>query len=147
MSSESLIAVSQILPEEVEKVTAAFKAALDKKVVLPVIFDVTGSETFTDYIMVCHGTSDRHVQAIYEGIEAALRARGMRPIGIEGENLCHWVLMDFGGLIVHIFYEPLRDFYDIEGLWVASPKLDLEEMERRGVVMGVRPEPLKTDGE
>lgn len=141
MSPEALIAIDRILPEEVEKVTAAFAAVLDKKAVYPVIYDVTGSETFTDYILICHGTSDRHVQAIYEGIEKALRDRRMRPIGVEGESLCHWVLMDYGGLIVHIFYEPLRDFYDIEGLWASSPRLDLAEMESRGVVTGRRPEP------
>jgi len=116
----------ELLPEEVEKVTLAINAAVDQKAENPLIFDVTDRETFTDYIFVCHGTSDRHVQAISENIELTLKKHKIRPIGIEGENLCHWVLMDFGGLIVHIFYEPLREFYDIEGLCADCPSLDIE---------------------
>ena len=120
--------VSQLLPEEAEKVAVAVRAAGDKKAENIVVIDVTGCETFTDYIMICHGNSDRHAQAIYEGIEKTLRKRRIRTIGTEGERLCHWILMDFGGLVVHVFYEPLRDYYDIEGLWVGSPLIDIEPL-------------------
>lgn len=118
--------IPNLLPEETKKVVLAVKSALDQKALNPVLFDVTERETFTDYIMVCHGTSDRHVQAIYESIEVTLKKQKIRAIGIEGESLCHWVLMDFGGLVVHVFYEPLREFYDIEGLCADCPSFDIE---------------------
>lgn len=114
----------EILPEEYEKVTTALGVVADKKAIEPLLFDVTARQTFTDYILICHGSSDRHVQAIYETVEESLKKKGIRPIGIEGENLCQWVLMDYGGLIVNVFYEPLRGFYDLEGLWTGCPVIE-----------------------
>ncbi len=119
-----------ILPEEYEKILVALHAADERKAERPLLYDVTGRETYTDYILICHGTSDRHVGAIQERIARAMKKHGHRAIGVEGEDLNHWVLMDYGGLIVNIFYEPMRDFYDLDGLWMGSPELDVAELLR-----------------
>ncbi len=115
----------KILPEERTKLLTALLAADRKKAQRIAVYDITERQTFTDYLIVCHGSSDRQVQAIYEGIDAALRPLKIRPIGVEGQSLAYWILMDYGGVVVHIFYEPYRDFYDIDGLWASSPALDV----------------------
>jgi len=117
-----------ILPEEQEKLILAVQAAGDKKAERLVVLDVTGRETYTDYLVICHGTSDRHVQAIHDGITETLRKRQIRPMGVEGEQTGHWILIDYGGVVINVFYEPLRDFYDIEGLWAGSPVLEVEDL-------------------
>ncbi|RJO68687.1 MAG: ribosome silencing factor [Myxococcales bacterium] len=114
----------KLLKEEKAKVLAALKAADAKKAERLVLIDLAERQTFADYLMICHGTSDRHVKAIHEAIAEALRKLGSRPIGVEGEALAQWILMDYGSLVVHIFYEPLRDFYDLEGLWADCPAFD-----------------------
>jgi ribosome-associated protein len=105
---------------------AAIEAALEKKALEPVLIDVTEQGTYTDYILVVSGRSDRHVQAVADGvIDAMKRERGSVPIGVEGKRDGHWVLIDFGDIIVHVFYHPMREFYDLEGLWVDAPRVQV----------------------
>jgi ribosome-associated protein len=54
-----------------------------------------------------------------------MRDQGFRPDGIEGEQEGHWVLMDYGDVVIHLFYQPIREFYDLEGLWIDAPRMDL----------------------
>lgn len=67
--------------------------------------------------VICHATNRRQVGAIADGVAEDLRALGARSTGVEGREACRWVLVDFGDVIIHIFDEPLRGFYDLEGLW------------------------------
>jgi len=78
--------------------------------------------SFTDYFLLCGGKSDRQVQAIAQGIEEALKKKGIRPLGQEGMTEGKWVLMDYEDVVVHIFLEPVRAFYDLEGLWIDAPE-------------------------
>lgn len=117
-----------LLPEEKTKVLVAVKAASAKKAERMRLFDLVAKASFTDYILICSGTSDRHVQAIARGIEEDLRKLKIKPLGIEGEDVGQWVLLDFNGLIVHVFQETSRDFYDLEGLWSDCPLLDVEKI-------------------
>jgi ribosome-associated protein len=55
-----------------------------------------------------------------------MKKSGFRPLGIEGEKTARWILMDYADIIVHVFYEPVRDFYDIERLWSDAPKMEIE---------------------
>ncbi|MEJ2366716.1 MAG: ribosome silencing factor, partial [Deltaproteobacteria bacterium] len=73
------------------------------------------------------GRSTRHVQAIAEHIEAALSQRRVKPLGIEGLLEGHWVLLDLNDVVVHIFYHPVRAFYDLEGLWWEARQVDFSE--------------------
>lgn len=77
--------------------------------------------------MICSGSSDRQVQAIASGIQETLKKEGKRPIGIEGERVGKWILMDYGDIVIHIFYDPVRDFYDIERLWTDVPRMEVDD--------------------
>jgi ribosome-associated protein len=103
---------------------AAMEAALDKKALEPVLIDVSGQSSYTDYILVLSGRSDRHVQAVADAVKETLKkTRGAMPLGVEGERDGKWALLDFGDLIVHVFYHPMREFYDLEGLWSDAPRV------------------------
>jgi ribosome-associated protein len=99
-------------------------AALEKKAQDPVLLELKGTTSFTDYFLLCSGKSDRQVQAIAQGIEEALKKKGIRPLGQEGMTGGRWILMDYEDVVVHIFLETMRKFYDLEGLWIDAPRID-----------------------
>jgi len=82
---------------------------------------------FTDYFLICSGASDRQVQAIATSIREKMKKNGMLPLGVEGESHGQWILMDYDDVVVHIFYEPVREFYDIERLWSEAPRMEVDE--------------------
>jgi ribosome-associated protein len=91
--------------------------AEDKKAVDIVLLDLAGLTTMADYFVICSGGSERQLDAIAGGIIDGMRAEGTRPIGREGVPASHWVLVDFGIVIVHVFTPPERDFYQLEKHW------------------------------
>ncbi|MCG6910220.1 MAG: ribosome silencing factor [Deltaproteobacteria bacterium] len=93
-------------------------AVLGKKARQVVILDVKALTTVADTFIICSARSNRQVTAIAEFISTHLKKRGKKAINIEGKQEGHWVLMDYGDVIIHIFLEPLRSFYDLEGLWI-----------------------------
>jgi len=104
----------------------AAEAALGRKAEELVALDVRELTSYAQFFLICHGTNSRQVIAIAEAICADLKAScGELPLGIEGLESARWVLVDFGDLVVHVFDEHLRRFYDIEGLWVDAPRLEL----------------------
>ena len=109
-----------------ETAKAAIDAALDKKALLPVLIDVSALASYTDFIGIVSGRSDRHVDAIADGVLAAMKARGRSLLGQEGNGSGRWTLLDFGDVVVHVFYHPVREFYDLESLWVDAPRLPLK---------------------
>lgn len=104
----------------------AAEAALDKKAEEVMILDVRGLTSYADYFVLASGASNRQVMAIADAIEEKMKQAGNRPLGIEGYNQGHWVLMDFGDVVAHVFYEETRGLYDIEGLWAEAPRIFLE---------------------
>ena len=104
----------------------AVEAALEKKGLEPVLLDVGALASYTDHILIVSGRSDRQVMAIADGILEALSAKGKKPIGKEGGKGGQWTLLDFGDLIVHVFYHPVREFYDLESFWVDAPRVKLD---------------------
>jgi ribosome-associated protein len=103
------------------------KAAIEKKAQDPVLLELKGVASFTDYFLLCSGKSDRQVQAIAQGIEEVLKKKGIQPIGQEGMREGRWILIDYEDVVVHIFLEPVRKFYDLEGLWIDAPRVDLQK--------------------
>jgi ribosome-associated protein len=93
------------------------EVAEDKKAADIVLLDLAGLTTIADYFVICSGGSERQLAAIADGILEVLRAEKVRPIGREGEPASHWVLVDFGSVIVHVFTPPERDFYQLEKHW------------------------------
>jgi ribosome-associated protein len=111
--------------DSLEAAKAAIEAALDKKALLPVLIDVSSLASYTDFIGIVSGRSDRQVDAIAEGILAAMKARGRSLLGQEGSGSGRWTLLDFGDVVIHVFYHPVREFYDLESLWVDAPRVQL----------------------
>jgi len=91
--------------------------AEDKKAADIVLLDVGELTTVADYFVICSGGSERQLEAIGDGIVDGLRTDGVRPIGREGTAASHWILLDFGGVIVHVFTPPERDYYGLERHW------------------------------
>jgi ribosome-associated protein len=104
----------------------AIELALDKKALEPVLLDVRTLCSYCNYQLVVSGRSDRQVEAISEGIITGLRDQDIRPIGTEGKRSGQWALLDFGDFVVHVFHHPLREHYDLEGLWVDAPRVPIE---------------------
>ena len=103
----------------------AVLAALEKKAQDLKLLNVRELSSFADYFLICTGRSDRQVRAITDGIVEALKRSGDPPMGIEGYAEGKWVLIDCNDLIVHIFYEPIREFYNLESLWYDAAQVDL----------------------
>ena len=98
-------------------------AAIEKKAVAVEILDVAGKVDYADFLVIMTGRSDRHAQALAQGIEEALRQKSVRPVAVEGLPNGMWVLMDFGDVVVHVFQDEARQLYDIEGLWLDARRL------------------------
>jgi ribosome-associated protein len=106
-----------------EQVLLCVNTSIKKKAKDLIILNVKELSSFADYFIICSGTSDRQVQAIAASIQEILKGYGILPLGVEGERLGKWVLIDYEDVIIHVFYEPIREFYDIERLWSDAPRM------------------------
>jgi len=110
---------------------AAF--ALDKKAFNVRILDVRKISSLTDFIVIASGSSDRQVKAVAESVHLSLKKdHDTMPIGIEGLNEGRWVLIDYGDVMVHVFHEPVRLFYDLDGLWCDAEEVPAQETIQAG---------------
>ncbi len=109
-----------------ELAVAAMEAALDKRALGPVLIDVSQMGSYTDFIGLVSGRSDRQVDAIAEAVTLAMKARGVLVLGREGSGSGRWTLLDFGAFVIHVFYHPVREFYDLESLWIEAPRVKLD---------------------
>lgn len=91
--------------------------AEDKKAADIVLLDLGELTTVADAFVICSGGSERQIAAIADGILGGLRDEGIKPFGREGTPESHWVLVDFGSVIVHVFTPPERDYYELEKHW------------------------------
>ena len=110
----------------IEKARLCLTTISERKAVDPILLHVENLTTVADYFLITGGNSTRQVQAIARHLQKTLKERGIAPYGIEGEQEGQWVLLDYGDVIIHIFYQPIREFYDLEGLWVEAPEIRLE---------------------
>ena len=116
---------TRLTPEQNDSQTLALhcvNACLTKKAQDLTILDVRNLSSFTDYFIICTGTSDRQVQAVCSAVQEYMKEKGIRPLGIEGERHGRWILMDYGDVVIHIFYEAVRELYDLERLWSEAPQ-------------------------
>jgi ribosome-associated protein len=114
-----------------KKALALAEAAYDKKAENIVILKMTRLSDFADYFVICSADSDRGVKTIVENIERKCKELGEKILGTEGLKESKWVLIDSVDVIVHVFYEPIREEFDIESLWNEAPRVDLPfEQER-----------------
>jgi ribosome-associated protein len=110
-----------------DRTLACVEAALDRKAYDLVVLHTKEHSSVADYFVICSGRSDTQVQAIADAIEARMRADGVRPLAIEGREHGKWALLDYDDIVVHVFYTPIRAFYDLERLWVRAPRVALPE--------------------
>lgn len=116
-------------------VRAAIGAAQEKQAADVVLLDLAGLGAFTDYFLLCTGFSSPQVEAICNEIEERLERTGTRRVRREGKSGSDWMLLDFGGLIVHVFTERARHFYDLERLWRVARRVEFKES-REGSFLG-----------
>ncbi|MGJ0204349.1 ribosome silencing factor [Leucobacter sp. gxy201] len=106
----------------------AVRAADDKGATAPVALEVGEQFGFADAFLILTGSVERNVQAISDAIEEALNAAGVRTLRREGRESGRWVLLDFGDIVVHVFHQEERGFYQLEKLWSDCPVVDLAPM-------------------
>lgn len=102
---------------------AIAQAASDTKAIDIVVLDLQKLTSFTDYFIICSGASDRQLSAIANAIRQSVKAKGRLPIGFEGERSSHWMVVDYGDVVAHIFHQDERDYYQIERLWADAPRI------------------------
>jgi ribosome-associated protein len=107
------------------EVRAAVEAAQDKQASNITVLKLSGVSAFADYFVLCSGQSGPQLHAIAEAIEERLEREGMRLAHREGKSGAEWVLLDYGSMVVHIFGEGARRYYDLERLWRNAERLDV----------------------
>ncbi len=102
------------------------RCAIDKKAEKVVVIDLKGTSGLADFFVICSAASERGVKAIFDHIEKTLKEKKIRITDREGLSKKTWVLLGTGDVVVHIFHHKERDFYNLEGLWVDSPRISVE---------------------
>ncbi|MBU1275144.1 MAG: ribosome silencing factor [Proteobacteria bacterium] len=121
-------------PRELALLCAA--AALDKKGEDPVLLEVSQLTGYADYFLLVSGRSTRQATAVGENVARILKKAGRPALGVEGLNEGRWVLLDFGEVVVHVFHEPVREFYDLDSLWGDAPRVELDTAELDLISLG-----------
>jgi ribosome-associated protein len=133
MAREARVEKEGLAPQAAASVTSqeaallAAQAGLDKKAENVRVLDVRELATYTDFLVLMSAGSDRHVSAVADAVDEVLRKHGYRPIGVEGLGSGNWILIDAGDVIVHVFHEEARSFYDLDGLWADAKRVKLPE--------------------
>ena len=110
-----------------DEALAAAQVALDKKAEDVLLLEISNVVSYADFFLICSGRSVTQVKAISEAIEESFKERGIGPLHIEGRTEGRWILLDYDELIVHVFLEETRAFYDLERLWHDVPRTAFEE--------------------
>jgi len=114
-----------------QRIDLYVKAVSGKKAADVVVLDLRGLSSVADIFIICSGLSNRQTTAISDFIERYLKNYGIKPLSIEGKNEGLWVLLDYGEVVIHVFYETVRKFYDLEGLWSDAKRLTTESMKEK----------------
>ena len=104
------------------------QVAADNKAENMVVLDVRGISDFADYFVIMGGTSTRHVSGLADAIERKIGSKRMMSGNTEGLSDGNWVLLDYNDIIIHVFHNETRQYYDLEGLWHDAPRLDLSKI-------------------
>ena len=107
------------------------EAASEKKALNLIVLDVRDLTSIADVFIICSGRSNRQVNAIADSIVAKLKKHKIKPLSVEGTGEGHWVLLDYGHVVIHVFYEPVREFFDLEGLWADAKRITPRTLKKR----------------
>jgi ribosome-associated protein len=113
--------------DSLNKTLAVVQAALEKKAFDLRVMQVEHLSSVADYFVIATGRSDVQVQAIARGIEERMNHLGAHPLAVEGFNHGHWVVLDYDDVVIHVFFEPVRDFYRLESNWTDAQEVSLPE--------------------
>jgi ribosome-associated protein len=112
--------LSTVTPEALAALLV--EAAEEKKAWDPTVIDLRGKTTVADYFVICDGETDRQLRAIADAMLDRARARGVRPLAVDGYDEATWILLDFDSVLAHVFLPGERAYYDLESLWDAAAK-------------------------
>jgi ribosome-associated protein len=112
--------------ESTRRLLLCINATLQKKAKDITVLNVKENSSFTDYMIICSGATERQTQAISSAVQQYLKKADIKPLGVEGEVHGQWILLDYDDVVISIFVESLRSFYDIENLW-DTPRMDIDE--------------------
>ncbi len=115
-----------------------------KKARNTLILELKGLTIFADYFVICSGESTTQVRAIADHIEAEFMKDSIKPLSVEGLSYAHWVLMDYGDVVIHIFEDETRGYYELEKLWLDAPRIPVGE--GKGMQMKKATSTIKTEG-
>lgn len=118
----------------------AAAAAADKKAQELTLLQVEELTGYADYFLLASGRSTRQAGAIAEAVLRMLKKAGVKPLGMDGLREGRWVLLDFGDLVVHVFHQPVREFYDLDSLWADAPQVEMDPEELAGLMPSQEPE-------
>ncbi len=104
------------------KAEILLRAALSKKAINPVLIRLQELTTLADYFLIVTGRSSKQVKAVAEAVRTEAKKHNIERFSVEGVAQGLWALLDYGDVIVHIFHTPVREFYDLEGLWAEAPR-------------------------
>jgi ribosome-associated protein len=124
MTVKTIETTEKLSLTSIERALICAELAFDKKAFDIRAVDISKVSSIADYLVIISGGSDRQVQAISDSIRTGLKKYG-KVNDIEGAKEGKWVVMDYGDVLVHIFHDPLRRYYDLDGLWSMAPELEL----------------------
>ncbi len=110
-----------------ESLEVYIKTALMRKAENLVVLDVTKLTSYADYLLICNGRSSRQVSSIAEFIKMTLKTDNISPLNFEGLKEGQWALLDYGDIVIHVFLEETREFYDLEGLWADAERINIDQ--------------------
>lgn len=122
-----------------EKAEIILRAALSKKALDPVLIRLEGLTSLADYFLIVSARSGRQVKAVAEAILMDARQHRLERFSAEGVQEGNWALLDYGDVVVHVFQTPIREFYDLEGLWAEAPREPFSEDLLREIQAGAEP--------
>jgi ribosome-associated protein len=110
------------------KAVKAAERAIDKKAKDTVILKLEDLSTIADYFVICSGENPAQIRAIAEAVDEYFSNIKIPPLGREGLDFARWVLIDYGDIVIHIFDEETRAFYDLEKFWIDAPRIPVEDV-------------------
>jgi len=119
-------------PEPEELLELCWRFAADKKALEPVALDLRGVAGFADYFLIVSGTSEPHLKAIAEAIAKGLKELGILPRALEGIPSSHWIVLDYGDVVIHAFHPSTRRYYALEQLWNDATPMPLASPQEQG---------------
>jgi len=113
-------------PSGKEMAMAAANAAVDSKALDVKVIELGEIVNYTEYFVIASGTSTRQAQAISDNVQHMIGSYNSRPLGVEGEREGNWILIDWGEVVIHVFYHPVREFYELEKLYPEADTIDIQ---------------------